>query len=284
MSLTDRFYENNQLIITLKIKTELDTNNLEHCSIVKDTEIKEYYITFSHKEKDGMTLILHFYKDNYKLENPTSICSWDVDFLFLKFFTHFNNLKHRPYFQVPNTNLSYFNTKMKKSFLFSIYLKFAKVKFSTFLCALQVFNYFKLTQCAFCKLQIIHYLPHIKGINKTFPDVLIVPTLHFRQILMYIHHHRKSSLEISNIYQKYNFFSNFISLKNQPPQYFDVTFSNLPYPVHVSDFGIKYKSLQYEKSYLNTLCNHEDFIFFSFVHDSGFVDLENSFHQILQNL
>ena len=59
MSLTDRFYENNQLIITLKIKTELDTNNLENCCIVKDTETDEYHITFSHKEKDGMTLILH---------------------------------------------------------------------------------------------------------------------------------------------------------------------------------------------------------------------------------
>jgi hypothetical protein len=284
MSLTDRFYENNQLIITLKIKTELDTNNLENCSIVKNYDTSKYHITFSHQEKDGMTLILHFYKDNYILQRPTSICSMDVDFLFLKFFNHLQNLKHRPYFNIPNTKLSYSSITIKKSVLFSIYLKFTKVKFGTFLCALQVFNYFKLTDCSFCKLQIIHYLPHIRGINKTFPDVLIVPTLNFHQIVMYIHHHRKTSREISAIYQKYNFFSNFISLKNYPPQYFDVTFSNLPYPVHIDDFEIEYKSIQYEKSYLNILCNHKDSIFFSFVHDSSFEEMENSFHQILQSL
>lgn len=284
MSLTDRFYENNDLRITLKIKTELEAENLENCSIVKNPETGEYKVTFSHKKKDGMTLILHFYKENYKLPDSPSICHMDIDFLFLKFFTHLDNLRRRPYFNVPNTNLSYFNTKIKKSFLFSIYLKYEKVRFSTFLCALQVFNYFKLTQCAFCKLQMIHYLPHIKGINKTFPDVLIVPTLNFLQILMYIHHHRKTSFEISNIYKKYNFFSQFVSLKNQPPQYFDVTFSNLPYPLHIDDFEIEYKSTQYEKSYLNVLYNHKDFIFFSFVHDSSFQEMESSFYEILQSL
>ena len=101
---------------------------------------------------------------------------------------------------------------------------------------------------------------------------------------MYIHHHRKTSLEISNIYKKYNFFSQFVSLKNQPPQYFDVTFSNLPYPVHIDDFEIEYKSTQYEKSYLNVLYNHKDFIFFSFVHDSSFQEMESSFYEILQSL
>ena len=42
MSLTDRFYENNDLRITLKIKTELEAKNLENCSIVKNPETCEY--------------------------------------------------------------------------------------------------------------------------------------------------------------------------------------------------------------------------------------------------
>ena len=51
MSLTDRFYENNDLRITLKIKTELEAKNLENCSIVKNPETGEYKVTFSHKKK-----------------------------------------------------------------------------------------------------------------------------------------------------------------------------------------------------------------------------------------
>lgn len=283
MSLTDRFYRNHNLIITLKLKTKLKENDLDGCSLVKE-EDDNYLITFSHQQKDGMTLLLHFYKENRILNQNFTLCSIDIDFLWIKFFQHLYNLKHPPYFNIPNSSLSYVNIKIDKSSLFSIYLKYGRVKFSSFLCAIQVFNYFKITNCPFCKLQIIHYLPHIDGINKTFPDVLIVPTFNFRQILRYIDTQRKTYIEMSNIYQKYNFFSNFISLQKQPPQFFDVTFSNLPYPIQIEDFQIQYKSLQYEKSYLNTLYNDTDDIFFSFVHDSSFEEMESSFRQILQYL
>lgn len=284
MSLTDKFYKHNDLIITLKIKTDLKDDTIDNCDIQKNTETNEYIITFSHQKKDGMTLILHYHVHNTDFTDPLCFCSMDIDFLCYKFFNHLHNLRHRPYFNIPNTELSYETIKIKKPSLFSIYLKYAKVKFSSFLCALQVFNYFQLTQCSFCKLQIIHYLPHIKGINKTFPDVLLVPTFNFQQILTFIDTNRKSSQEISNIYQKYNLLSNFFSFKNQPPQYFDVTFSNLPFPIQVDHFEIQYKSIQYEKSYLNTLSNHKHCIFFSFVHDSSFDNMVESFYSILRNL
>lgn len=283
MSLTDRFYKNNNLMIKLELQTKLQDTDLEDC-LVEKREDGTYTITFSHEKKDGMTLLLHFYKGQEIDLNYHTICSIDVDFFWTKFFQHLYNLKHRPYFNTPNTELSFKNIQIKKSTLYTIYLKYKRVKFSSFLCSLQVFNYFKQTQCTYCKLQIIHYLPHIKGINKTFPDVLIVPTRNFCQILTFIDKNRKSFFEISNIYSKYNFFSNFVSLEKQPPQYFDVTFSNLPFPIQVDNFKIKYKSMQYEKSYLNTLCNDKNEIFFSFVHDSSFDEMLKSFHQILNDL
>lgn len=283
MSLTDKFYKNHELYITLKIKTNIENEEFKDCHVETNENTNEYTITFSHQEKDGMTLLLHFYKYYDTITFPyLSPCNFD--FLLFKFFHHLYNLKHKPYFNTPNTNLSYSTIIISKYKLYSIYLRYSKTKFSSFLCALQVFNYFKLTNCSYCKLQIIHYLPTIHGVNKTFPDTLIVPTQHFHQILNYIDTNRKTSSEILNIYSKYKFFSNFVSLKNQPPQYFDVTFSNLPYPIQIEDFQIINKSTQYEKSYLNILCNDKNDMFFSFVHDSSFDEMTKSFQSILQNL
>jgi hypothetical protein len=203
------------------------------------------------------------------------------DFFFQNLFSHYYNLIHKPYVNIPNNSLSYENLILSKVYLKKIYSKFKKGKFSSFLCSLYVFIYFQLTNCDFCKIQIIHYIPQIKGINKTFPDILIIPTKNSTifNIYNYIQNNRKSSNQIFNIYKKYNSLSYFIKKFN--PSLFDLTFSNMSIPIEISDIQFKFKSIQFEKSYLNINCNNTD-IFFSFVHDSSLNGFSIKFKNYLE--
>lgn len=277
MSLIDKFYTQYDLIISLMVQSKKKIMNIENLHIeYQDDDF--YIITFSHQKFDGMALLLLFSNNSISASND---CHFD--FLLINFFSHYYNLRHNAYLNTPNNKLSYENLTVSNILLKKIYSKFKKGKFSSFLCALYVFIYFQFTNCDFCKIQIIHYIPQIEGVNKTFSDILIIPTKNTTifNIYNYIEKNRKSTTHIYHIYKKYNFLSRFASKFN--PTLFDLTFSNMSIPIQISNIQFKFKSIQFEKSYININCNDKD-IFFSFVHDSSLDGFSVKFKNYINTL
>jgi hypothetical protein len=233
-------------------------------------------ISFSHKNYDGMRLLLVFSKSEEEKIILPCICTL---FYFVSFIKHLFISLDQPFFNIPNNRLWYESIKIQKSSIQNL------GRYSIFLCALQVLTYFQKSKCKYCKLQIIHYLPWMDGINKTFPDVMIVPTdkcCNFKSIYQYIETHRKNSIEIWKIYEQYNLWSFWTN--EFSPILFDVTFSYLSCPVQLKRFEIIHKSVQYEKCYMNVISNFEDEIFISFVHDEVFKDFSDVFLSNLNHI
>lgn len=269
VSLADKFFHQNDLIIQLRVQCK---NILVHEDLsIRCLAENVHVITFSHQKFDGMRLLLLFCPSDTVLVQNSSC----FDFCLIPFFHHYRKLRHRPYINVHHHSLDYESLRLKTSTVKEI---FPHGRFTSFLCALQVYTYSKMTHCQYCKLQIIHYIPWMEGINKTFPDVLIINTIRystFHEIYDYINKKRKSTQEIWSIYSKYRFFTHFIY--KMDPVLFDVTFSNLSIPIDVEDIEILFKSSQYEKSYMNVVHNNHDEIFFSFVHDSMLENFSQEF-------
>jgi hypothetical protein len=263
-SLTDRFYEKHDLTIVFRIRTDsaIDPTNVR-AEITDDGE-GWHTVRFSHRRADGMSLLLAFSDLPDNDDAGTGCCAvGDIDLFWLGFFSHIRTLLHPPSAPRPRDDAALVceNVALRKSDLDGL-----GVRRGSALCALQVCAFFRRHPgSAFCKTQIVCYLPGITGTNKTFPDVLLVPRGDLKTVARWIDLHRRRPHAVEGIYQKYRFFSRFVWIDRTPS--FDATFSNLGTVPSVDGLEILSKSAQHERSYMNAVANTTGGLFLSLVHD-----------------
>ncbi len=268
MSLLDSVFQEHPCSISLRISTSLPLPCIHQKELsIQRKGIWTYDVHFQHEAYDlvGLLQQLHMIRDDSSIDNVSYSCDCP-DVLGFRFTKHFFRLLASPS-RVPRTSsLRYSNHVVPRSCLPP------DCHVPTCICAAQILAYHLMTNCSFCKIQILTYLPWITGRNKFFPDVLCIETpngVSLQDIMTALKNQRHTRQQLYSMYQKYNLFSNFSvsSLSSFQPT-FDICYSNFPEPLFFYHAEFTKKSLQSESSYLQTFQNHKQDVCFLFAHDS----------------
>ena len=194
MNFLDRFFKKYPIIILIQVESPrvetLKTNFLHKMKIIEHTN-NSVILQFDHADMDGVTVIQNLlFADEQKKNNSIALhhhplgdskqeegfkneqkCCLDFDdflkyapnFSFVSTMNHLRLTFKAPFLQYPNSTLECFSKELSLSKLQELYCKFKektpKLKFSTFLCAVQCKIFQECTGASFLKLQI---LPKIK--------------------------------------------------------------------------------------------------------------------------
>lgn len=262
---------------------------------------------FNHKDMDGINFIQNIV-DGFYLESILSLkanlfqkCITCIFPLLCPkmFYNHVRFSFINPFLSNPNQKIQCVRFCYSLHQIKQYYLKIKKefiqdLKFSTFLCAIPCFLYYKKTNATFMKLQIVHYIPMMKAKNKIFPDniLLNLKSLHsskknklnsFLFFLKKIHKKRHSSFEIYQIYQYYNAIGKYCKIPSKIIPV-DVSFSTIPVPLEYDEFRFVSKSHQFEKCSMLGISNTNDILSLCFSIEENIISMLDEISSILPDV
>ena len=257
---------------------------------------------FNHKDMDGIKFIQNIvegfdmsgdYPSKASIFQKCITCFYPL-FCPKMFYNHVRFSFINPFLFYPNQSIKcvrycyslhqikQYYLKIKKEFITSL-------KFSTFLCAIPCFLYYKKTNATFLKLQIVHYIPMMKAKNKIFPDniLLNLKSLQNKNVkdcflffLKKIHKKRHSTFEIYQMYQYYNAIGKYCKIPSKIIPV-DVSFSTISVPLEYDEFRFVSKSHQFEKCSMLAISNTKDVLSLCFSMEENMISMLNEIRSIL---
>ncbi len=291
MSLIDRFYEKNNIYFIVTISTPLQIATEQDGFTIKKTGIWEYTIEFEHNNYDLVMILEKIGCLKNEISVPQQNC-YRPDFLWIRFFRHLHAL-YSPPFHRPSKppEHEYFTGVLKKKNLLRVLDMHRDktgraIQFSSFLCALQIFFYHQITNCEYCKVQILCYLPWIVGKNRVFADVIHVPVMGktFFEVVDILQTERHTSAELYSVYCTYDTLSTWANVEKVDIPHFDICFSNFPTPLLLYQMSIIKKTIQFENSYVQIISNQNDDVLFNFVNNRHICPMNRKFYDLWNNL
>lgn len=308
-SLLDSNIETLTLYDAILISNQHDTSVDETKKLItvqKGSYDNCFQYEFNHRDMDGVKFIQNIVEgfkmtSHYPLKE--SICKKIMTCFYpllcpKMFYNHVRFSFINPFFSYPNKSVHCVRYCYSLHQIKQYYLKIKKefiqdLKFSTFLCAIPCFLYYKKTNATFLKLQIIHYIPMMKAKNKIFPDniLLNLKSLHssekntldcFLFFLKKIHKKRHSSFEIYQIYQYYNAIGKYCEIPSKIIPV-DVSFSTISVPLEYDEFRFVSKSHQFEKCSMLAISNTKNILSLCFSIEENILSMLNEISSILPN-